>query len=56
MGETRNAYDILAGKPLGGGPFGSLRIGGGTTLRCDLVRMGGGWNCFRFVSNGELWH
>jgi hypothetical protein len=59
-GETINANRILVGKYHEKQTLGRLRRGGRIAVKWIfgkwVVRMGGGWNWLRIMSNGGLWY
>jgi hypothetical protein len=57
MGETRNAYRLLVGKPEGKRPLGRQRRGLVENIKMDLRKNGmvwTGWNWLRIRTSGGL--
>jgi hypothetical protein len=52
MGEVRNEYETLVGKPEGNRPLGDLGVGGITSLDC--MRMFTRFNCLKIEPSGGL--
>jgi hypothetical protein len=55
VGETRNAYRISIGKPLG--KWLLVRLGRKWQVNIEMaVKVGGGWNWFMMMPNFDFWY
>jgi hypothetical protein len=56
MGETRNAYRILVGKPEGKTPLGRSRRRWVDNIKMDLIEIGGcGMDWINLAQDGDRW-
>jgi hypothetical protein len=56
MGESRNAYRVLVGKPEGKRPLGILRHRWADNFKIDLQEMGyGGVDCIELGQDRDSW-
>jgi hypothetical protein len=53
MGEKRNAYRLLVGKPEGKRPLGRPRRGWVDNIRLDLLEFG--WNDVDWINQAQEW-